>query len=46
MSELFELYQQKLIRPRISASFPMADAAKALDLIADRKVLGKVVLTT
>ncbi|GGX63838.1 NADPH:quinone oxidoreductase [Tateyamaria omphalii] len=45
VSELFEMYEKGQVKPRISASFPMQDAAKALDLIADRKVQGKVVLT-
>ena len=45
IAELFEMYEKGKVKPRISASFPMQDAAKALDLIADRKVLGKVVLT-
>ncbi|WP_415402921.1 NADPH:quinone oxidoreductase family protein [Tateyamaria sp. SN3-11] len=45
MSELFEMYGKGLVKPRISASFPMTDAAEALNLIAERKVLGKVVLT-
>lgn len=46
MGELFDLYAKGLVKPRISANFAMQDAAKALDMIADRKVLGKVVLTT
>mmetsp|Transcript_27806 Transcript_27806/g.51851 ORF Transcript_27806/g.51851 Transcript_27806/m.51851 type:complete len:331 (-) Transcript_27806:4305-5297(-) len=46
MGELFDLYAKGLVKPRISARFPMQDAAQALTLIADRKVLGKVVLTT
>ena len=45
MGELFDMYAKGLVKPRISASFPMQDAAKALTLIAERKVLGKVVLT-
>ncbi|MEL6449854.1 MAG: NADPH:quinone oxidoreductase family protein [Pseudomonadota bacterium] len=45
MGELFDMYGNSLIKPRISARFDMADAAQALRLIADRKVLGKVVLT-
>ncbi|APX11481.1 NADPH:quinone oxidoreductase family protein [Tateyamaria omphalii] len=45
VSDLFEMYAQGKVKPRISASFPMQEAAKALTLIADRKVLGKVVLT-
>ncbi|WP_299626336.1 NADPH:quinone oxidoreductase family protein [uncultured Tateyamaria sp.] len=46
MGELFDFYGKGLVKPRISASFSMQDAAQALDMIADRKVLGKVVLTT
>lgn len=46
VQELFDLYTAGKIKPRISASFPMQDAAKALDMISARKVLGKVVLTT
>ncbi|WP_147105002.1 NADPH:quinone oxidoreductase family protein [Tateyamaria sp. syn59] len=45
ISELFDMYAKGQVKPRISARFPMQDAAKALTLIADRKVLGKVVLT-
>ena len=45
MGELFDMYEKGKVRPRISASFPMQDAAQALNMISDRKVLGKVVLT-
>ena len=45
MAELFDMYEKGLVKPRISARFPMPDAAKALEMISDRKVLGKVVLT-
>lgn len=45
MSDLFLMYAKGQIRPRISAHFPLEDAAKALELMQDRKVLGKVVLT-
>ena len=45
MAELFDMYAKGQIKPRISASFPMQDAAQALDVISARKVLGKVVLT-
>jgi NADPH2:quinone reductase len=44
MQELFDMYAKGLVKPRISARFPMQEAAKALTLIAERKVLGKVVL--
>ncbi|MEP4246366.1 NADPH:quinone oxidoreductase family protein [Tateyamaria sp.] len=45
MSELFDMYGKKQIRPQISSRFDMQDAAQALTLISDRKVLGKIVLT-
>lgn len=44
--ELFDMYGKGQVKPHISARFPMQDAAKALTLIADRKVQGKVVLTS
>lgn len=44
MQELFDLYSKGAIKPHISARFDMRDAAKALDMISERKVLGKVVL--
>jgi NADPH2:quinone reductase len=45
MAELFALYADGKIRPRISASFPMERAAEALTLMQERKALGKLVLT-
>lgn len=45
IKELFDLYADGKIRPRITASYPLEDAARALKLMMDRKVLGKVVLT-
>lgn len=45
MAELFDMYEKRLVKPRISTSLPMSDAAQALNLISDRKLLGKVVLT-
>jgi NADPH2:quinone reductase len=45
VKELFDLYGAGKIRPRITASFPLEEAADALNLMMDRKVLGKVVLT-
>ncbi|WP_299147915.1 NADPH:quinone oxidoreductase family protein [uncultured Tateyamaria sp.] len=44
MSELFEMYAKGQVKPHISARFPMQDGAQALEMISDRKVLGKVVL--
>lgn len=43
--ELFELYTSAQVRPRISARFPLKDAAEALELLDQRAVLGKVVVT-
>ncbi len=45
VAELFRFYDEGKIRPRITASFPLEDAAKALALLQDRKATGKVVLT-
>lgn len=45
MQDLFRMYAEGKIKPRISASFPLEKAAQALELMQDRKVLGKVVLT-
>jgi NADPH:quinone reductase len=46
MRELLELLQSGKIRPLISASYPLARAADALNDVMNRKVVGKVVLTT
>ena len=43
--ELFELYSKGKIRPRISDTFPLSDAATALKLIETREAKGKIVLT-
>jgi NADPH2:quinone reductase len=45
MSELFAMYADGRVKPRISATYPLEQAAEALELMQDRKVLGKVVLT-
>ena len=44
MDDLFRLYAEGRIKPRISARFPLEDAAKALEMMQDRKVMGKVAL--
>ena len=44
MADLFRMYADGQIKPRISARFPLEKAADALNLMQDRKVLGKVVL--
>jgi NADPH2:quinone reductase len=45
MRELFQMYAEGTIKPRISARFALAEAAEALQMMQDRKVMGKVVLT-
>lgn len=45
VAELFQLYKDGKIRPRVTASFPLEKAADALDLLQSRKATGKVVLT-
>lgn len=44
MADLFRMYADGQIKPRISARFPLENAADALTLMMDRKVQGKVVL--
>ncbi|MEP5731224.1 MAG: NADPH:quinone oxidoreductase family protein [Sulfitobacter sp.] len=45
MGDLFRLYKEGKIKPSISASYPLEKAGDALQLLQDRKVLGKVVVT-
>ena len=45
IKELFELYAAGKIRPAISEHFPLARGAEAIRHLADRKALGKVVVT-
>lgn len=42
---LLRLYEERKIRPRISARFPLEQAADALRLIETRQARGKIVLT-
>ena len=45
-SQLFELYRAGRLKPYVMATFPLAQYMEALGLVRDRKVIGKVVLTT
>lgn len=45
MGELMALYEAGKIRPRISATYPLAEAAQALREIEGRRARGKIVLT-
>ena len=43
---LMEYYKAGTIKPHISGRFPLEKAADALNEMAGRKVMGKVILTT
>lgn len=45
MADLFRLYGEGLVKPRISARFPLEEAAAAIAMIQDRRAMGKVVVT-
>ncbi len=45
IAELFELYIAGKVRPAISERFPLDRAAEAIRHLADRRALGKVVVT-
>ncbi len=45
VAELFQMYADGKIKPRISASFPLEKSADALVMLQDRKALGKIVVT-
>lgn len=44
--QLFDLYNAGKLKPHVMATFPLARYMEALALVRDRKVIGKVVLTT
>ena len=44
--QLFDLYCAGKLKPYVMATFPLARYMEALALVRDRKVIGKVVLTT
>ena len=44
MAALFELYERGAVTPVVSSQYPLRDAAAALDEIASRRSVGKVVL--
>lgn len=46
IAELGDLYRAGKIRPHISATWPLDGAAEALNAMRERRVTGKVVLTT
>ncbi|MEM8751604.1 MAG: NADPH:quinone oxidoreductase family protein [Pseudomonadota bacterium] len=46
VAEFLEMYAEGKIKPRISAAYPLEEFVKAYDDIAERRAMGKVVLTT
>lgn len=44
-AEIFHMYEQGLLKPRIAGIFPLAEAARALLLLVSGQVPGKYVLT-
>ncbi len=45
-SELFALYEKGLLRTELAGSYPLHEAPRAMAELRDRRVKGKVVLTT
>lgn len=45
IAELFSLYEQGRIRPRVSAHYPLEQGGEAIRALADRKATGKIVVT-
>jgi len=45
-AELFALYEQGRLHTELAAAYPLGDAARAMAELRDRRVKGKVVLTT
>ncbi len=43
--DLFQLYSEGKIKPRISARYPLADGGKAIRALMDRTATGKLVVT-
>lgn len=45
IAKLFELLKEHKINPRVSATFPLERGGEAIQMLADRKAIGKVVVT-
>ena len=44
VEHLFQLWEEGRIAPRISATYPLARAGEAIRAIAERRVIGKLVV--
>ncbi|MDG1935750.1 MAG: NADPH:quinone oxidoreductase family protein [Paracoccaceae bacterium] len=45
LAELFDMYKKGQVKPRITETFKLENADKAISYVAERKALGKVVVT-
>ncbi len=45
IAKLFDLLKERKINPRVSATFPLERGGEAIKMLADRKAIGKVVVT-
>jgi NADPH2:quinone reductase len=45
IGELLSFYERGIIKPTVSATFPLAKAGDAISWLVDRKAMGKVVVT-
>ena len=45
LAELFDMYKKGVVKPRITETFRLEDAGKAISYVAERKAIGKVVVT-
>ena len=45
LADLFKMYSNGQVKPRITKNFSLTEAAKALTYVAERRAVGKVVLT-
>ena len=45
LAELFDMYKKGQIKPRVTETFKLENADKAISYVAERKAIGKVVVT-
>ena len=45
IAELMQMYADGKIKPHVSERFPLAEASNAIEHLASRKAMGKVVVT-
>ena len=45
LAEMFAMYAEGKIKPHVSSVYPLAEGAKAIQELMDRKAMGKVVVT-